>query len=749
MESKKNVIQKTIIVLLLLMGVTNLSAQILINAPTPADNPNLSGNSPWTAICAGNSGFNEYFVNVTWTGTTNSGNEFILELSDSSGDFSSATELAKTSTQNANTDFDLQFAIPTTTRGQGYRMRVRSTNPAATGSVSDAYNMYYMDVTTNLNISELGNGVPPGTICNPTSVFLQVDNIANPETYQYIWYRSGTELTGEKGHTITATTSGMYNAIIDYGPICTGSGNTDSNIVDVTIGSSSNGISINPPSKTALCTGESETLSINITDPNWSYQWFKNNISIPGAIASTYTVDAANPGFEGDYQIEITPAGGCPEMSTAVTMSNADNFTVTRVNPENIVVLPSQPETLSVTTTAISPTYQWYRNNNPIPSETNSSLNITQDGTYHVSVTQGGGACPGTIKNSENTIAVVPASFEIVVDYQSAYTSCVSTTTQLEMITINAIDGSGTKTDVTTALQNDFNYQWQIDGTDVSGATSSSISLATPNENGIYTLNANLATYNEVSNTLPVQLLTSETLAVNSTSTVYCSSGDTVTITTTTDLTGASFSWEKDEVSVNTSSEALTVSDTGIYRLVVDRNGCSLTSNEISITPLDPNLISMDIDGDVVFPEGSSRSVTASGGTAYRWLNQANTEISTSSSFTFTEEGSYTLIANIDNCEIVRPINVVYQDLFNVPNVITPNGDGANDQWVIPNSYSNKSDVNVIIYNDKGEEIVNELSYQNNWPSSSTSFPKQNMVFYYVIKNTSETLKQGTITVIR
>jgi len=81
--------------------------------------------------------------------------------------------------------------------------------------------------------------------------------------------------------------------------------------------------------------------------------------------------------------------------------------------------------------------------------------------------------------------------------------------------------------------------------------------------------------------------------------------------------------------------------------------------------------------------------------------------------------------------------------------VITPNGDGANDQWVIPNSYSNQSDITVTIYTDKGEELINETSYANNWPQSSMSFPQQNMVFYYTIKSPSETLKQGTITVIR
>ena len=107
------------------------------------------------------------------------------------------------------------------------------------------------------------------------------------------------------------------------------------------------------------------------------------------------------------------------------------------------------------------------------------------------------------------------------------------------------------------------------------------------------------------------------------------------------------------------------------------------------------------------------------------------------------------LIANIDNCEITRQVTVEYLDTFKIPNVITPNGDGFNDQWILPNSYSNKTDVSVIIYRENGEELLNVQDYKNDWPDASLSFPNQNMVFYYTIKNANEILKQGTITVIR
>ncbi len=737
-----------LMMLTLILGFSGVHAQIAMRPPVPT-----GGSAAWTKICAGldtGSGpFNSYDMTISWAGgLPNTGNEFILELSDSNGDFTSPIELARITDQNTNTskEFDVNFSVPTDVRGNGYKFRARSTDNVSSAETVDSYHVYYMTVTSSLNISELGDGNPPGSICSDTPVDLQVDNIANPETYQYQWYRSGTLLPSETSHTITAATSGMYQALIDYGD-CTFSGNTDSNFVTITIGGTGSGVTITAPGQTALCAGQTETLTVEMPDGSASYQWYKDNSPIAGATGTSYLVDGSTAGFEGEYSVEISGSGICTEQSDSIVFTNAGGFTVTRDNPENLVVLPSLPETLSITTDAATPSYQWYRNSIAIGGATNATLDITQEGTYYVDVTSTG-ACSSTI-SSENTVAVVPSSFEITIDYNTAYTACTSTTTELKAMQINAVQSGGNKTDVTTQLENLFTYQWLKDGGAIAGETNRILSVPNSSENGDYALNATLSSYNPSSNTLNVQLLTSETISINSTSTIYCNDSDIITLSTTTDLSDETFSWERDGTSIDTTSFSLDINQPGTYKLVLSKDGCSLSSNEIIIAPLDPNLISLDVDGDIIFPEGGSKTVTASGGTAYEWYDGNNVLMGSSNAITFTEEGTYRLLATIDNCQISRQLNVVYLDLFKVPNVITPNGDGSNDQWVIPNSYSNKADVNVIIYDDQGGEIINETEYQNNWPQSSFTFPKQNMVFYYIIKNATETLKKGTITVIR
>ncbi|MBM1105225.1 gliding motility-associated C-terminal domain-containing protein [Aurantibacter crassamenti] len=749
--NKYNGVQLILLVFMLL-GSFQVSAQIIANLTVvPADNPDTGGGA-WDKICAGNNGnFNQYFANAQFDGASNAGNQWILELSDATGDFTNPVELATASDDAVvkSSGRGFEFSIPTDTRGAGYKLRVRSTDPLASAESALSYSMYYMDFVSNLTITHDGSTSPQASIISTDPITLSVVNLTNPNTYQYQWYKDLTLLVGETGPTLNVTEGGMYFAQIDYGD-CSDNGTTQSNMPDVCIGAVGGSTSINPPSKTALCSSDTETLSVSTALGSPSYQWLKDGVEIAGATAATYVVDGSSPSFEGDYQVSVSESGNCPEISAAITFTNSDNFTITRVNDANLVLLPGDTETLSITTNATSPTFQWYRNSSPIAGATNISFDATQEGSYSVEVTQPAGSCPNpTTIISETTELVTPSSFELVIVYGSSYTACVDTNVTLDIDTINAVLSDGTTIDVTSDVQSGFTYQWTRNGSDISGATSSSISVTDTSENGNYTMNGTLNSYNPSSNSLTVQLLTNETLAITSTSTVYCSASDTLTISTSTDLTGESFQWQLDGTSINTTDAALNVTQPGTYRLVIDKNGCDLISNEIAITPLDPELITLDPDGTLVFPEGTTRTVTASGGTGYRWFDANNIELSNTNSVDIELEGDYILIANIDNCEITRQFSAEYLDTFKVPNVITPNGDGFNDQWVLPNSYSNKTDVTVTIYKENGEEVLNIQDYKNDWPTSTVAFPTQNMVFYYVIKNASETLKQGTITVIR
>ncbi len=736
----------------MLFGTSTVQAQVL-NKPTPAPNPNIGSSIAWDAACA-SAGFNQYFVNFTWMPPmVSSNNVFILELSDSDGYFSSPTELARVSDKNTTFDFEFQFSLPTQTRGENYKFRVRSTSPAKTSPASDAFSMYFVDYNSPLLISENGSGtIPTGgeiQICGGGSVTLKPHNIPNAGTYRYNWYRSGT-LLSEKTESITVSNPGMYYVELDYGSVCSGSANTLSNTITINTGTST-GIALNGASNVTVCPGDPHILEANISGGGYTYTWYKdgNVISGPTVNASTYTINTGTSGFEGAYAVEIGGSGICKEKSAAVTVSATGSFDVTLANEENIVLLPSQTKTLSVNTTAASPTYQWYKNGSAISGATNNSLNINSVGEYYVEVTQNGGPCAVASIASAKTTVVSPDSFEFEIDFVGTYTACENTDATLSLTAIHAVSDSGAKTDVTADLQSSFSYQWKWNGNVVNGEASKTITLSNQEKNGSYSLTGTIDAFNASSNSKEVKLRVNESLQINANGTVLCEGGEAIVLTSSIDLSGKSFEWKKDGIVIDTSSESLTASETGAYELILKEYDCPLASNTVNVSAFDESLLVLDKPKDLIIIEGETKTITASGADSYEWYDAGNNLISSQDSYGFQEEGEYLLVASFGTCTVSRVITVTYRDMFAIPNVITANGDGINDLWVLPNTYSRDPNVLVTIFNERGEQVFSQAGYENNWPQSTTSFNKQSMIFYYKITRGGKSLKQGTITVIK
>jgi gliding motility-associated-like protein len=88
------------------------------------------------------------------------------------------------------------------------------------------------------------------------------------------------------------------------------------------------------------------------------------------------------------------------------------------------------------------------------------------------------------------------------------------------------------------------------------------------------------------------------------------------------------------------------------------------------------------------------------------------------------------------------------------PNYITPNGDGKNDKFVIPDSYLKKyPGAKLIIYNRWGNVVWRSVgAYQNDW--AGTHYDNDNLpdgVYYYLIelKDNFGEIKNGFIQIMR
>jgi len=93
-----------------------------------------------------------------------------------------------------------------------------------------------------------------------------------------------------------------------------------------------------------------------------------------------------------------------------------------------------------------------------------------------------------------------------------------------------------------------------------------------------------------------------------------------------------------------------------------------------------------------------------------------------------------------------KKVTVIIDDL-EIPNVITPNGDGMNDKFVIDNIDKLVSST-LIIYNRWGKKVYEADNYRNDWDGENLA----DGVYFYVLKYETyiEPLEvSGTVTIIR
>ena len=91
----------------------------------------------------------------------------------------------------------------------------------------------------------------------------------------------------------------------------------------------------------------------------------------------------------------------------------------------------------------------------------------------------------------------------------------------------------------------------------------------------------------------------------------------------------------------------------------------------------------------------------------------------------------------------------------NIPQLITPNGDGLNEAFifeVLENNPSGFPDNELIIFNRWGDTVYTARPYQNNWAGNNQSGRKLPQgTYYYILKlDLNEGLiVKGDITVVR
>jgi gliding motility-associated-like protein len=186
---------------------------------------------------------------------------------------------------------------------------------------------------------------------------------------------------------------------------------------------------------------------------------------------------------------------------------------------------------------------------------------------------------------------------------------------------------------------------------------------------------------------------------------------------------GVSYAWSENIQN----GVPFTPTATNVYYLIgTDINGCeAFDSVTITIVPFptasftsDPTIGTAPLN--VNFANSSSNA------TNYNWqFGDGNNSILENTNNSYSNSGQYTVWLFVSNgfCQDSVSQTIVVLEpgapVISVPNVFSPNGDGANDEWFI--STENISELQVIIFNRWGNQIATIENTTDSWDGKTDS----------------------------
>ncbi|OJJ16189.1 hypothetical protein BKI52_36095 [marine bacterium AO1-C] len=404
---------------------------------------------------------------------------------------------------------------------------------------------------------------------------------------------------------------------------------------------------------------------------------------------TTYFKYVNQPGW---YKVKVSFAASCTyEITDSVYVDFGITPTVDLGNDR--FLCSGETVTLDATSSLSNVTYLWQ------DGSTSPTYNVVASGVYWVTVTNNGCSVTDTVEIIyANDFTLGPD--QVVCNGQS--------------VLLNAFTQGATS------------YLWQ------DGNTSPAILV---NQSGLYWV--------EVSNgrctardSIQIDFVPQPAVDLGQ-DTVVCNAGE-YTIRFTAEP-GVNYLWND-----GSTADSLVAKKSGWYWVDASRNTCV---NRDSVFVFLPSVY-LSLGADTTICDGTSLVLGNApvDGVSYQWSTGE-----TSSMITVTRAGDYFLEANIGGCIFtdrikltVRVCDSVTDNLF-IPNIITPNNDGKNDQFVIE-GIANKG-WSMTIYNRWGTQIYQTDNYQNKW--GGDGFPAG--LYYYHLKHPTDSDKRykGWLKILR
>jgi gliding motility-associated-like protein len=515
------------------------------------------------------------------------------------------------------------------------------------------------------------------------------------------------------------------------------------------IGSSMlNGMNMLPNMKFGFC---------NVPDPST----YTVTISSNGLITANYSNDSITiaPNFSMPagtviYTVSVqNPDGGCIKNKTITAFYPPINTTIT-ATPTNTTICESD----SISFSAVGAIdFNWYHNVVGTSISTSSIITVVPPNTgLNNYIVTGVYPCPNSVLDTKTvTVNVIPTA-DLAITTIPDITKCLN-----QDFILNANVTSMTSGNPATP----FVYSWTtLPGNNPAPGIDSLINYTvTSNSTNTFVVTVNGYCSNSTSDTVIVKNYANDIgISVSNSITVCANTPFTLNSITTGGQPNFNYSW-----TLNSSTVAITptlniTSPTigGTYTLEVTvTDSCNYQKSATQQIYVLPNTLNITIT-DSAFYCGNTpftlHSISSGGYPNYtfNWYLSPdnNNSLSSSDSLSYitpATEGIYTFeVVKKDSCGNERSdfqqISVLPPCEITIPNVITPNGDGANEFFKILNSYYHPN-IGVTIFDRWGNKIYESSDYQNDWKAEGLD----DGTYFYVVDVPQDKKYTGFITVFK
>ena len=472
-------------------------------------------------------------------------------------------------------------------------------------------------------------------------------------------------------------------------------GCTNTNTVVVTV----NPLPVITTNSLSLCPGASDTLFASGAS---TYVW-----SPSGTSAGSNGIIVSPSLGNTNYTVTGTDANGC--VSTATTVVNVGSNLVSSVTTGNISCFNSNNGSATISNSGGTPNYNYVWSS----VGSGSSANNLPPNSYTVTVTDING-CQDTVQFT------ITQPTQLTASLTSTIIDCNNTTAS-----ITSVVGGGTPT---------YSYAWAPSG---SGTNPTGLPA------GTYTLTLTDANNCVINQTVTV---TSNTITPNANAgtdqILNCGPNPTLNLNGSSSTAGVIFSWVGPGGFTSTQQNP-SIGSTGSYTLTITdpSNGCTSTDVvDVTQSSISASFVATPTTG--VSPLDVSLINTSLNATNYLWsFGNGGGSTQFSDTATYTAPGVYQVVLIVQNnfgCIDTAFATIIVTDPFAllIPNIFTPNGDGANDQFFFPSS--GLKTLNAGIY-DRWGKLIHEITTINGFWDGGNS---PDGTYYYILNATANDGKE-------